>query len=413
MPFVPEQRAFRVLERALWMRRLRELDPRLAVEVAALALLLAAVLFWQVRVPLDGWARRSGPLAASAVAAAMFAALAAVCAAFTTRRLGRLLNGALDGPAWLALPCEARFVRRHLEWNARAPLPFFLLAQLALWLALFGLVPLWALLGLGAGGFALAVLGARGGAALGMRLAIARSKRAAPSDAAEVLALASALARRRPERARARKREPAWRASAPLLSVLEHDLRLTRRATSARTRVLAFVAYTLLAALPWFAPWPPALCRALGFGLALLASSAAAEWLIATSALHPFGVLRTLPVGVGTFWGARLFAALSAVTLVVASQLSAARLMSPLALRVHLVWVGAAALAIVVFGANLGVTLYPRADHARRVLALSLALAMTASFILPLAGWVLLLTALLHSARRLPPWTRGELLSCS
>ena len=120
-----------------------------------------------------------------------------------------------------------------------------------------------------------------------------------------------------------------------------------------------------------------------------------------------------LPVGVGAFWGARALEALALAALVTAAQLPAARLMEPLALRVHLVWTAAAALAILIFGANVAVTLYPRADHARRVFTLSLALAATASLILPLVGWVLLLTAMLHSARRLPPWTRGELLSCS
>ena len=188
---------------------------------------------------------------------------------------------------------------------------------------------------------------------------------------------------------------------------------LTRRARAPRTRASLAVILLIAAALAWSASWPPAISRFIAFALALLAAAVAAEWLIDVTSLHPFSVLRTLPVGVGAFWGARVAAAIAITALVTASQLGALRLMEPFPLRVHLVWTGAAALAISVFGANLAVTLYPRGDHARRVLSLSLALAAVASFILPLSGWVLLLTALLHSARRLPPWTRGELLSCS
>jgi len=61
-----------------------------------------------------------------------------------------------------------------------------------------------------------------------------------------------------------------------------------------------------------------------------------------------------------------------------------------------------------VLGVHYGITLYPRAEHAQRMLLLSLAIAMAASVMIPMLGWVLLLTAVLHSARRVPRWDRLE-----
>ena len=73
-----------------------------------------------------------------------------------------------------------------------------------------------------------------------------------------------------------------------------------------------------------------------------------------------------------------------------------------------LVWSGLATVAITTLGVNYGVTLFPRADVAERLLGLSLGLAIAASVMLPLSGWIVLLTAVLHSARRLGHWSRLE-----
>jgi len=400
-----EARAFRALERALTRRRLRAIDVGLALEVGAIALLLAATLFWQTRVPLDGWARRGGPAAVAGVASVLFAIVALAAAATTAIGLRRSLAGPREGPDWLALPLEPAAIRRHLEWRARAALPFFLLAQLAIAMALWGLVPIAGLIALAAAAFALTALATGSGAALAMRLAL-------PRAGEDEVRLAISLARS--GRAGARKRRGVrWQKRAPLRAIMLQDARLTAREPRALARAIAAATLAAAAALVWLAPWPPPLQRPISFGLALLAAAEAGESVIEMTSLHPFAALRVLPVGVGAFWGARFALAAGVCTLLVASQASAAWLMPPAALEVHLVWTGAAALAITSFGANLAVTLYPRADHARRVLALSLALAATASYILPLAGWVLLLTGWIHSARRLPPWTRGELLSCS
>jgi hypothetical protein len=403
-----ESSAFRALERALERRRLRELDPRLGLEIGALAVLQAAVLFWQVRVPLDGWARRHGPLATSAVAAALYGTVALGCAVFSAARLRRGLHSTAGAPEWLTLPCGAGALHRHLEWNARtAGLPFFLLAQLAISAALLHLVPAWALIALAAVAYAATEFAARTGAALALRATVGEAHRDPHVALAEALAGAGRRVHVvRQTAARARPRTP-------LGAVLAQDLALTRRSPLARWRAVLALALTAGAALVWLAGWPPAIARAVAFGLALLAAASWAEWLIDLTALHPFALLRAQPIGVGAFWGARVCGAVLASALVTASQLPALRVMDAFALRVHLVWTALAALAVTLFGANVAVTLYPRADHARRVFTLSLAIAATASLILPLAGWVLLLTALLHSARRLAPWTRGELLSCS
>jgi len=39
---------------------------------------------------------------------------------------------------------------------------------------------------------------------------------------------------------------------------------------------------------------------------------------------------------------------------------------------------------------------------------LTLSIAMAASLMIPLLGWILLLTAVIHSARRVPRWSRIE-----
>ena len=205
----PKRAPFRTLERALTRRRLRELDRWLALEVAALALLLAAVLFWQVRVPLDGWAHRArAPRDTLAVALALFA---------HRRRAVRRARGrppaplagwtAPDGPPWLALPLSGVPLTRHLEWQRARALPFFLLAQFAIWLALFGLVPLWALIALGAGACLLTERSGRAGAAIAMRTALGGA------FADDVATLARVLTRIHTTSARGAARPPRRRAA--------------------------------------------------------------------------------------------------------------------------------------------------------------------------------------------------------
>jgi hypothetical protein len=107
-------------------------------------------------------------------------------------------------------------------------------------------------------------------------------------------------------------------------------------------------------------------------------------------------------------WGARVaWAALFAAALVLGHAVAARGLGRP-ALQLFLTWTGLAAFTVAVLGANYAVTLFPRVEQARRLLGLSLALAVAASIMIPLMGWIVLLTAVLHSLRRVPRWTRLE-----
>jgi hypothetical protein len=111
---------------------------------------------------------------------------------------------------------------------------------------------------------------------------------------------------------------------------------------------------------------------------------------------------------VAIVWGARCAWVVLATALLVVAHALGAQGLSPYALHLFLAWVGAASLAIGVLGVNYGVTLFPRPDLAQRLLGLSLGLAVAASLMIPLLGWVVLLAAVLHSARRLPHWPRLE-----
>jgi hypothetical protein len=161
--------------------------------------------------------------------------------------------------------------------------------------------------------------------------------------------------------------------------------------------------------LVWLVPAaPPSLQRALAPMLALVAAGALADWLVTLSGSDPFSALRSLPLGVTPVWCSRFASALVFIVALLAAHAVAARGMSLDARIGMLAGMGVAVGAVAALGVNYGVTLFPRADVARRLLALSLGMAVAASLMIPLAGWVLLLTGLLHSARRLPRWCRLE-----
>ena len=141
---------------------------------------------------------------------------------------------------------------------------------------------------------------------------------------------------------------------------------------------------------------------------AITTSAALAEWLIALVDSDPFPVLRALPLGVMTVWGARMAFAAAGTLIVVVAQAVGARELAPHARRLLLLWSGGATLAIATLGINYAVTLHPRTGVAGRMLGLSLALAVAASIMLPLSGWIILLSGVAHSARRLPLWSRSE-----
>jgi hypothetical protein len=403
---VPEALAFRYLRRRLVRRRLAQLDARLRVELALLALLIGGFLYWQVRVPMHGLAGRAGPIGVLQVLLATSVLLAGTGGTLVMVRHLRRLSATPEGPAWLALPASAKRIADHLGWESRSHALWVALPAAGVLAAAAGLVPAW-WLALAVLGFALLLrAAARLGVAAGLRLALHRVAGSGRAPGLDPLLLVLGEAAR-PIR---RERLPAarWDPRAPWQALWWKDLAITQR--------LPLVARSaLLAAMLWVASWlvwslpaELALRHFAALGLSLLGAAALAEWLVAMSGSDPFAALRTLPVGLGALWGSRFAWALLGTVVLCAGHAFAATELSGRALRLFLGWSAAASLGISALGVNYGVTLFPRADVAQRLLGLSLALAVAASVMIPLSGWIVLLSAILHSARRLPYWTRLE-----
>jgi hypothetical protein len=166
------------------------------------------------------------------------------------------------------------------------------------------------------------------------------------------------------------------------------------------------VAFALFSFASWTLTAESGLARLLAFTSALLAAGMFGEWLIALAGEDPPTLFRALPIGVGSLWWSRVAWCGLATLALVAAQIPAARTLSPKALELFLTWTAGASLAITVLAVHYGITLYPRADVAQRLFSLTLGIAIVASLMIPLLGWVTLLAALLHSARRLSRWDR-------
>jgi len=380
-----------------------QLDPRMRAELVLLALLIAGFLFWRVRVPLDGLVRARGAWAGAAVVGVVWLGLAIAGVFLAADRHARALRVGPPGPEWLALPIEPAVLGRHLGWNSRSHVVWLVVPAVGVLVAAIGLLPVWWLV-LFAAVFAWLLLEAgRIGIALGERAARSGiERRSGLHPLVRVLAVAAPRVMRRQIARPWWPRLPAWAALAL------KDLTLTARHGATRSAALLPIVFGAASLLAWGLPGETALRHAVAFGLALIAAAALAEWLVRLSGSDPFAALRVLPIGVTTVWSARMAWGLAGVALLVGGQALAARELAPHARQVLLVWAGGAALAIAMLGVNYGVTLFPRADIAGRMLGLSLALAMAASVMIPLSGWIVLLSAVLHSARRLPRWSRLE-----
>lgn len=393
--------AFRQLERDLTRRRLQQLDPRMRVELLLLGLLIGAFLFWQVRVPLDGLVRARGPLAALEVVGITWVTLAALGAALAGGTHARRLRIGPRGPEWLALPCPPAALARHLAWDSRSRLGWLAVPALGVLMAGAGLMPAWWLVLLGVGFVPLLRLAGEAGCAvavLWVHRAVAPRPGLHPIE--RLLAVAA------PRDTRRRVAPATWRVRRAAEALIAKDLRLTWRLGPLRRSAALPIAFGLASLLAWSIE--PALRNFAAFALAMLAAATLAEWLIMVAGSDPFAALRVLPVGVMTVWGARIALGAAGAVLLVAGHALAARELSPRALQLFLGWSGLATLTIATLGVNYGVTLFPRFESARWMLGLSLTLAVAASIMLPLSGWIVLLTAVLHSARRLPRWTRLE-----
>jgi hypothetical protein len=402
-PIRPQAQAFRDLERALTHRRLRRIDPRMRGELALLALLIAGFLFWQVRVPLDGLVRANGPLSGVAAVGIIWLGLAAFGALLAGTRHARRLRAEPDGPEWLALPLDPAALERHLSWESRSHVLWLAVPALGVLAAAIGLLPPWWLALLGAGFAWLLLEAGRFGCALGYRVALRAAEQRPGLPAIERLLSVAA------PRVERRRLPPAtwWRAPVWLALAAKDWLVTQRQGATRRAAILALGLWSA-SLLAWRLPGEPGLRHVVAFALTLLTAAALAEWLATLAGSDPFAALRVLPVGVLTAWAARIVWAVVGALALVAGQAVVARELAPHARLVLMVWSGGAALAIATLGVNYGVTLFPRADVARRMLGLSLALAMAASVMIPLSGWIVLLTAVLHSARRLPRWSRLE-----
>lgn len=390
----------------LTRRRFFQLELRLRIELAILSLMLGSFIFWQVRVPLDGIQRAGGSMGVLAALAFGAVMLALVTWALVGARHWYRLRVGPPGPSWLALPITPRALARHLAWESSFIGWWMVIPAAAFWVAAVGLIPVvwWILVPIP---FAAALrLAARAGTAAAEQVTWWSSPSSSAGSSAVERALTAAARRTRGGRlpvARWRM-QPAW------LAIVGKDLRLSFRVPSlGRSLVIALLFWVLSVAV-WHLRVSPG--RAFGvlpaFVLALGGSAVFGEWLVSLSGSDPFATIRTLPVGLRSLWGARFALALLGTAALLLAHALAARDISPHALRLFLGWIGLATLAISALALNYGVTLFPRADLAQRMLGLSLGLAVAGSLMIPLMGWLVLASAVVHSTRRLARWSRLE-----
>ena len=390
--------AFRRLRRALIVRRLRRLDPILRLELSLLGVLGAAGIAWQARLPLDRLAHTNG---AAAVTGALSAALAA-CAVFggmvTCADHARRLGHRPAGPEWLTLPIPPRTIVEQSAWESRLHALWMLPVALGALSAATGLVPWWTLVLLAAAFLALLGVSSHAGAAFATRLALGRSRAGAAQPAGA----------RAPERlfvtthtARSARQTPARWSDGAARSFLLKDLAITLRRTPARSRASIWVALLVLAIALWALPLEPAAAAMFSAALLLAAAATLADWMIALSSGDPYPLLAVLPLSARRVWTLRaaVVAAASAVTALLLALV--ARPLEAGARAQLVVALALATLLIGVLGVTYGVTLFPRVETAQRRGLRWLALALAASAMFPLAGWVLLLGALAHALRRL------------
>jgi len=369
--------------------------------------MLGSFIFWQVRVPLDGIQRAAGAIGVLAALGFGAAALALVTFGLVGARHWYRLRVGPPGPAWLALPISPKALARHLAWESSFIAGWMVVPAAAFWIAAAGLIPvLWWIL-VAPPFAALLLLAARAGAAWAERVTWWSSAPSSAGATAVERALTAAARRARGGRLPVAR----WRTQPSWLAIVRKDLRLSFRIPAlGRSLIIALLFWALSIAV-WRLPDVHA-GRAFGvlpaFVLALGGSAVFGEWLVSLSGSDPFATIRTLPVGLRSLWGARFALAVLGTAVLLLGHALLARDISPHALRLFLGWIGLATLAIAALAVNYGVTLFPRADLAQRLLGLSLGLAVAGSLMIPLMGWLVLASAVVHSTRRLTRWSRLE-----
>jgi hypothetical protein len=299
------------------------------------------------------------------------------------------------------LPVEPGLVERHLSWNALGQAIPLAICGLGFIAAGVGLVPLAWLAPIAAAGAVMIYAGARAGCWIAVR-------QVARPAGSRLTPIEQALTLRHTARRTGRVAAARWRRSSAWRALFHKDRRWLMRPSRARRILPAAVGFALLSLVAWRLPVELAAARFGAFALALLAAAAFAEWVVELTSSDPFSIVRSLPLGLGDVWAARaLWIIAGAGALTLAHGIAGAGGAGG-ANPVFLIWLLLATICIGLLGLHYGITLFPQGEVATRLLALSLGLAVIVSIMLPMAGWVILLTAVLHSARRLPRWSRIE-----
>jgi hypothetical protein len=386
------------------VRRWRKLGLVFQMELAGLGALVLALAFWQLRLPLAAAWHRSGPGAAAMTLAFALLALALASAGAAATRLSWLLRSSPLRPAWLQWPLPEAVLWGHLRWEARARALVPSLLAPSFLLAGWGYVPGWALAALALGFAAALELLVR--AACRVSLAAAARGNVRPPRASPLLRSLSRVTDppRRAARLTARWRlEPAW------LAWWRKDAQVARRSRSGRPQLLLGILLALASVLVWFTAPPNGRPYLLALGLAMAALGAVAEWLVALCGRDPFVAIRSLPLAVHSVWLGRFAWVVLATAPLLAAHLALMPRLVPQAPRLFAFWLGGAGFGLGALAVNYGLTLFPRAEVAQRLLYLSLGLVLLALVLFPpIGGVVALLAALIHSARRLPVWHRLE-----
>jgi len=269
--------------------------------------------------------------------------------------------------------------------------------------ATVGLIAVWTVALLAAAFPVMSAAAGRLGCAVAFRFSLASAEpRPGLPPLHRVLAAAARPGPRAPSRRAQWRSLPSWGA------LWAKDLKLGVRSRKARQQLLTPIALAAGSVLVWSLPISGAAARLIAFALALISSATLAEWLIAISGKDPFWIVRGLPIGVGSVWATRAVWAVGWGAVLALAHALTARPLPPPALQLFLAWTAGAAVAIVVLGVNYSLTLFPHAAAAQRLFTMALVIAIAVSLMIPLLGWVALLAALIHSARRLPRWSRSE-----
>jgi len=394
--------AFRALQATLLARRAVGMGTRLWLVTLSLSGCVAAFVYWQVRVPLDGTLHHAGPAAAT-LRLGLTLAASAVGGAIVAASRQVTLAAQPPGPEWLALPIEPALVAHHLAREARLPaLPLFVPA-IASWIAGLGLLSPLTLLLLALAFVLVFWLLTRLACTLALRATAAADGPARRLPAAwRTLTSARRPARTRRVGAPRFRREARWRSLARL------DRIVSLRAGSPRARVAFTALLLVLSLVAWFAGSDPREQRAQAFAGLSLACALLGAWAAWRAAGDPPPALRPLPLSLADSWRARALPMLALLGVVLALHATVPAVPWQARLGLALSWT-LPALLVPLLGLHLGLSLPGRPRAAENLYYGWLAAGVIASLSIPLFGWGMLIAAFVHATRRLARWNTPEL----